>query len=94
METAPDAQRVAIDALNAARTELAASYQYYDENLNVIWVTSVPKDDEAAIAYFHSLMRMSQNFRPKYVAKRQPTGEYKAFPVTFDCDTYTTEDRR
>ena len=94
METASDMQRIAVDALNAARTELAASYQYYDENLNVIWVTSVPKDDEAAIAYFHAVMRFGSSFRPKYVAKRQPDGEYKGLKVTFDCDNYTTEDRR
>jgi hypothetical protein len=87
-------QRVAVDALNEARTELAAGWQYYDANLNVIWVTSVPKDDEAAIAYFHSLMRMSEGFRPKYVARRQLDGSYKALKVTFDCDTFTTEDRR
>jgi hypothetical protein len=71
----------------------AAGWQYYDANLNVIWVTSVPKDEEAAIAYFHALMRMG-DFRPKYVAERQPDGTYKALKVTFDCDTYTTEDRR
>lgn len=82
------------DIIDRPEAESVPGYQYYDDQLNVIWVTSVPKDDEAAIAYFHSLMRMSEGFRPKYVARRQPDNTYKALKVTFDCETYTTEDRR
>ena len=86
METVTEEQAVAM--------EPAAGWQYYDANLNVIWVTSVPKDEEAAIAYFHTVMRFGEGFRPKYVAQRQPDGTYKALKVTFDPDNYTTEDRR
>lgn len=94
METTTEA-REAVQTLDANRpTPQVQSYQYYDDKLDVIWVTSVPKDDEAAIAYFHTVMRFGKEYWPKYVAKRQSTGEYKALPVTFDCETLTTDDRR
>jgi predicted SpoU family rRNA methylase len=70
------------------------NYQYRDAQLNVIWVTSVPKDDEAAIAYFHSILLFGKEFLPVYVEKKVVVDgkeRYKALPWRFNLDTYTTE---
>jgi hypothetical protein len=66
-------------------------YRYRDSQLNVIWTTSVPKDDEAAFAYFHSIMCFGQGFMPVYVERNDAAPEredYKMLPVRFDPDNF------
>lgn len=84
--------------LRAQPVEEANNYRYRDAQLDVIWHTSVPKDDEAAIAYFHTLMRLADGFRPVYLEKRvkgeDGIEKYEMIRVQFDPDNFTTTDRR
>jgi hypothetical protein len=76
-------------------TDEVPGYQYRDANLDVIWVTSVPKDDEAAVAYFHSIMLFGKGYKPVYVERRVEgtASKYQMLPFTFDPDTLTTTER-
>lgn len=68
----------------------AASYRYRDAKLSVIWQTSVPKDDEAALAYFHAVVRFSPDMKPVYceAITRDDAGEhYRMLPEMFDPDS-------
>lgn len=61
-----------------ASTENAQlSYRYRDADLKVIWHTSVPKDNEAALAYFHVVTRFGKEYKPVYVERitRDKSGE-------------------
>ncbi len=50
-----------------ARSESAQlAYRYRGQDLAVVWHTSVPRDDEAALAYFHVISRFGKDFKPVY----------------------------
>lgn len=59
-----------------ASSEVALpSYRYRDASLRVIWQTSVPKDDEAALAYFHTVVRFGSEYKPVYCERiERPEG--------------------
>lgn len=65
----------------------APVYRYRDRQLRVIWQTSVPKDDEAALAYFHVVTRFGPDFKPVYceAITRDDDGEhYRTLREVFD----------
>jgi len=78
-----------------ASSELVpATYRYRGPDLSVIWQTSVPRDDEAAIAYFHSVVRFGPNFKPVYVERitRDESGEhYTMLKEMFDPELMQTK---
>ena len=65
-------------------------YRYLDGKLEVIWTTSVPKDDEAAVAYFHTVMRFGPEYKPVFVQRRNEDFKYAMLPFRFDPENYTT----
>lgn len=73
------------------------NYRYRDAQLNIIWTTSVPKDDEAAVAYFHTIMQFGKGFKPVYLEKNFAEAnqgeDYIMLPYVFDPETRTTEER-
>jgi hypothetical protein len=67
----------------------APVYRYRDAKLSVIWQTSVPKDDEAALAYFHVVSRFGPDYKPVYceAISRDEAGEhYRMLDEIFDND--------
>ena len=66
------------------------SYRYRDASLRVIWQTSVPKDDEAALAYFHAVVRFGPDFKPVYCERiERPAGggeKYVMLKEMFDLE--------
>lgn len=90
METDP------VTAVTQTSKEISfPSYRYRDANLRVIWQTSVPKDDEAALAYFHAVSRFSKDFKPVYCERltRDESGYETATMLReiFDPDNYSTK---
>lgn len=79
-----------------ATESFPSPYRYRDASLKLIWQTSVPKDDEAALAYFHVVSRFGKDYRPVYCERldRDPVSGHET-PVmlreVFDPDTYTTK---
>lgn len=45
------------------------AYRYRSRTLEVVWHTSVPQDDEAAIAYFHAVTRHGREINPVFVER-------------------------
>lgn len=82
----------------ASSVRSVENYRYLDAKLDIIWHTSIPKDDEAAVAYFHTLMRFGSQYRPVYVQRNVASAnegeKYETLPFTFDPDTYTTTERK
>lgn len=80
----------------AEQKVVTPSYRYRDAQLAVIWQTSVPKDDEAALAYFHVVQRFGPEFEPVYCERldRDPESGHET-PVMlreiFDPETHTTK---
>lgn len=79
----------ASDAAPQVSSEPAvSSYRYRDASLKVIWTTSVPKDDEAALAYFHTVDRFGPDFKPVYcervVRTEGQSDRYQMLPDIFD----------
>jgi hypothetical protein len=75
----------------------APAYRYRDASLQVIWQTSVPKDDEAALAYFHAVCRFSKDAKPVYceAIERGEDGmgpeTYRMLNEIFDPETFSTK---
>lgn len=72
------------------------SYRYRDGNLAVLWQTSVPKDDEAALGYFHTLMGFGKGYKPVYCERitRDPNGDneqVKMLDEIFDPEARETK---
>lgn len=82
---------------DASTVRPVENYRYWDAHLNVIWHTSVPKDDEAAVAYFHTIMQFGKGYKPVYVEKNfappNQGEEYIMLPYIFDPETRTTTER-
>lgn len=80
-----------------ASTEIAQlAYRYRDANLAVIWHTSVPKDDEAALAYFHVVQRFGKEYAPVYCERIDRDADGGSEKVTmlkeiFDPATHETK---
>lgn len=51
-------------------SEPRPAYRYRDRDLNVIHTTSVPTDDENALAYFAFIDRWMPNAQVQYIEKR------------------------
>ena len=70
-------------------------YRYRDAQLNEVFHTSVPKDDEAAIAYFHTVVRFGPSHKPVFVERvEQVPGEGEvstALDTVFDPETMETK---
>lgn len=76
-----------IEVTDSSSESSAVSYRYRDAQLSVIWQTSVPKDDEAALAYFHVVTRFGPDFKPVYceAITRDEAGEhYRMLREIFD----------
>lgn len=80
-----------------ASTESAQlSYRYRDASLKLIWHTSVPKDNEAALAYFHVVTRFGKEYNPVYVERitRDANGDNEKVTTLrwmFDPETAQTK---
>ena len=71
---------------NAESKGNATNYQYRDADLEIIWVTNVPKSDLSAVRYFHTLV--GWDFEPVYVEKKGPEdAEYEMMPWRFNNET-------
>lgn len=85
------------EVTEASAESSAPAYRYRDAKLSVIWQTSVPKDDEAALAYFHFVMRNAGGPIPVYceAIERGPDGlgpeTYRMLNEVFDAETYSTK---
>lgn len=70
------------------------TYRYRDVSLNIIWQTSVPRDDEAALAYFHTVVRFGPAYAPVYCERiERPEGESERaimLRTCFDPETMST----
>lgn len=53
----------------ASTESFPPSYRYRNAKFQIIWQTSVPKDDEAALAYFHVVTRFGPEYAPVYVER-------------------------
>jgi hypothetical protein len=88
---------VAVDPFTreAEQKVVLPSYRYRDAELRVIWQTSVPKDDEAALAYFHTVSRFSKDHKPVYCERLDRDEQGHETPTMlreiFDPDNYTTK---
>jgi len=45
------------------------AYRYRNSKMTIVWHTSVPQDDEAAIAYFHAVTRHGKEINPVFVER-------------------------
>lgn len=63
-------------------------YQYRDDHLEIVWVTSVPTTLGEALEYFHKL----RTFGVKYIERREP-GQSKWDLLPYEYDTSTSEVR-
>jgi hypothetical protein len=82
--------------MHASSESAPPSYRYRDAALKVIWQTSVPKDDESALAYFHSVVRFGPGFKPVYCERIERgegiTGEkYVMLTEVFDPEAMETK---
>lgn len=91
--TAAEERDAVTEVTEASAESFAPAYRYRDAKLSVIWQTSVPKDDEAALAYFHFVVRNCGGVVPKYceAITRDDEGEhYRMLPEMYDPETYST----
>lgn len=83
-------ETIVAEVTSTSSETLAVSYRYRDQQLRVIWQTSVPKDDEAALAYFHVVSRFGPDYKPVYceAITRDEAGEhYRMLDEIFDPTT-------
>lgn len=76
-----------MDEVERSSEQPAPTYRYRDAQLNIVWQTSVPKDDEAALGYFHAVVRFGPRFKPVYCERidRSEAGEkYTMLLEVFD----------
>lgn len=67
MENTPEEfERVRKLGMEASTESPQLSYRYRGADFAIIWQTSVPKDDEAALGYFHTLMGFGKGYKPVY----------------------------
>lgn len=82
--------------MDTSQDFLAEVYRYRDGDLRVIHQTSVPKDDEAALAYFHTICLFGPAYRPVYVEHRTSAWNeaevFETLPYMFDLDKMSVVD--
>jgi hypothetical protein len=61
----------------------APAYRYRDAKFAVIWQTSVPRDDEAALAYFHAVCRFVKGGSMPVYCEAIERGEDGLGPETY-----------
>jgi len=62
--------------------DVLPTYRYRAADFTVVWQTSVPKDDEAAIAYFHAVVRFGPDYKPVYCERiDRPEGEGEKYTM-------------
>lgn len=68
-----------------------SNYEYYDGNVVILHVTSVPICDDEAIDNFTWVANLGPSFDPKWLSVRRPDGTTKML-ATYDKATDTATD--
>ena len=71
---------------NPGSRSSSVNYQYLDDQLQLIWVTNVPNNNQEALNYFHRLV--TWGFRPRFVQVKLPgKDQYEILPYQYNPDT-------
>jgi hypothetical protein len=65
-----------------------SNYQYFDEKLTILHITSAPKCDDEAIDMFSTVANWFPTRTPKWIQVKRPgESKFETLPVEYDAET-------
>jgi hypothetical protein len=61
-----------------------SAYTYFDERLNILWITSTPRCDDEAIDYFTFVASMGKDFNPVWLQATRSDGKAEMLRVLYN----------